>query len=104
MSNTPKPQEGIWTLTAPDGRKWQAATPLLAISAEIRERVPPDVALARIRAACEPTEDEKRIVVLEDALRPFATEFEIADAAGELQHWPPEEAKHCEAAWRALRK
>jgi hypothetical protein len=47
---------------------------------------------------------QERIDVLEDALRPFATEFEIADAAGELQHWPPEEVKNCEAAWRVLRK
>jgi hypothetical protein len=43
-----------------------------------------------------------RIHVLEAALQPFATEFEIADAAGELQHWPENEAKHCKAAWMAL--
>lgn len=47
---------------------------------------------------------EHAIHDLVDALHPFAIEFEIADAAGELQHWPPNEVKNCEAAWRALRK
>ena len=46
---------------------------------------------------------EERIAALEDALRPFATEFEIADAAGELQHWPENEVKNCRAAWEALK-
>lgn len=46
---------------------------------------------------------QERIDALEDALCPFATEFEIADAAGELQHWPENEAKNCETAWRVLR-
>ena len=40
MTSTPSPQQGIWTLTAPDGRTWQADSPLKAVSAEQRERVP----------------------------------------------------------------
>jgi hypothetical protein len=45
---TPKAQAGTWTLTAPDGRTWQADSPLKCVSAELRERVPADIALARI--------------------------------------------------------
>ncbi len=48
---TPKWQEGIWTLTAPDGRTWKADSPLKAVSMEMRERVPPHIAIARIVAA-----------------------------------------------------
>lgn len=55
----PGPQEGIWTLTAPDGRQWQGPTPLRCAMQESRERVPPEVALARIAAEMEPTEDER---------------------------------------------
>jgi hypothetical protein len=54
---TPKPQAGIWTLTAPDGRTWTAETPLRACGNELKDRVPADVALARIfRAAAEPVD------------------------------------------------
>lgn len=45
---TPPPQVGTWTLTAPDGRTWQAESPLKCCSLEQRERVPASVALARI--------------------------------------------------------
>lgn len=55
---TPKPQAGTWTLTAPDGRTWQAESPLHCCGAESRERVPADVALARILKAANPTPDE----------------------------------------------
>jgi hypothetical protein len=47
-SLTPPAQAGTWTLTAPDGRTWQAESPLKACSLEQRERVPASVALARI--------------------------------------------------------
>lgn len=50
---TPKAQEGEWTLTAPDGRQWKADSPLKCVSNEIRERVPPDVAMARINRELE---------------------------------------------------
>jgi hypothetical protein len=59
---TPKPMQGTWTLTAPDGRTWQADSPLRACSAEQRERVPPAVALARVMAmADEPDFAERHI-------------------------------------------
>ena len=45
------PQAGTWTLTAPDGRTWQADSPLRCVSAEMLERVPASVAVARIWAA-----------------------------------------------------
>jgi hypothetical protein len=28
---TPKPMQGTWTLTAPDGRQWQAGSVLITI-------------------------------------------------------------------------
>ncbi len=55
---TPKPQQGTWTLTAPDGRTWQASSPLQCCGLESRERVPAEVALQRIKNACAPTPDE----------------------------------------------
>lgn len=52
---TPKPQPGEWSLIAPDGRMWTADSPLRCVSLEQRERVPADVAMARILdAAYEP--------------------------------------------------
>lgn len=53
MSDALKPQTGVWTLTAPDGRTWKADSPLKACGAEQRERVPAEVAIARIFAACD---------------------------------------------------
>lgn len=51
MTDTPKPQQGTWTLTAPDGRTWQADSPIACVRNEQRERVPAEVALQRIKAA-----------------------------------------------------
>ncbi len=48
-----KSMQGTWTLIAPDGRQWQACSPLQCCSAENRERIPPEVALARIMAAID---------------------------------------------------
>lgn len=50
---TPKPQEGQWTLTAPDGRRWTAESPMRVCAAESRERIPAHVALARIARECD---------------------------------------------------
>jgi hypothetical protein len=61
---TPKPMQGTWTLTAPDGRTWQADSPLLALRAEQRERVPADVALARIMAMVNEPDFAERHVQL----------------------------------------
>lgn len=48
---TPKPQAGTWTLTAPDGRTWEASSPLHCASREQAERIPAKVAIDRIFAA-----------------------------------------------------
>ena len=51
-------------LTAPDGRMWQAESPLRCASREQRERVPPDVALARVLAAANEPDFAERHVQL----------------------------------------
>lgn len=38
------------------------------------------------------------------ALEPFATEYQIAEESGELQHWPESEVARCKAAYHALAK
>lgn len=58
-----EPQEGTWTLTAPDGRQWTGASGLMAAAAEQRERIPASVQLERIFAAvdedsCEWSQDD----------------------------------------------
>lgn len=50
---TPKPQVGVWTLIAPDGRRWNAPTPIQAVAKEQRERIPAHVALQNIFDALE---------------------------------------------------
>ena len=45
-----KPQDGIWTLTAPDGTEYKEDSPLKCCRAEQQTRVPNDVAAARMRA------------------------------------------------------
>ena len=57
--NDKKPMTGTWTLTAPDGRAWQAQSPLACCGMESRERVPAGVALARILKAAESMLDER---------------------------------------------
>lgn len=52
LAATPTPaQEGTWTLMAPDGRLWTGVNPQTCLRRELDERVPPLVALARIRRA-----------------------------------------------------
>ena len=41
-------QEGIWTLTAPDGRVWKGDSPLKAVVAEQVERIPATVRVDRL--------------------------------------------------------
>ena len=50
-----KPQEGIWTLIAPDGRQWHGASGLLAAAAEQNERIPPEVQMARLMSGADDT-------------------------------------------------
>lgn len=47
------PQKGIWTLIAPDGRKWQGSSGLEVAGLEQRERIPASVALERIYRALD---------------------------------------------------
>src|ERR1700761_5193849 len=44
----PSPQEGTWTLTAPDGRQWTGKTPLDLARQENSERVPAKERLRRL--------------------------------------------------------
>jgi hypothetical protein len=46
---TPEPMVGNWCLIAPDGRTWNAGSPIKCVNAERLDRVPSVVALARIR-------------------------------------------------------
>ncbi|MEQ1692685.1 MAG: hypothetical protein ABMA00_15450 [Gemmatimonas sp.] len=48
-TETPQPLPGTWELMAPDGRIWTGASPIKCLHAEINARVPPQLALARIR-------------------------------------------------------
>lgn len=50
--------KGKWTLTAPDGVTWDGETPMDCVIAKVNARVPPIVALARIRRAM--MEDDER--------------------------------------------
>lgn len=59
--HTPKPMQGVWTLTAPDGRTWQADAPLRCVAAESRERIPATVALQRIFDAASEDHDWQSI-------------------------------------------
>ena len=61
---TPKPMPGTWMLTAPDGRTWQADGPMRCVSVEQRERVPANVALARVLAAASEPDFVERHVQL----------------------------------------
>jgi len=55
---TERPQTGTWTLIAPDGRTWRSDCPLQCVAAELRERVPDNVALERLHNFIEETDDE----------------------------------------------
>lgn len=56
---TPQPMVGEWTLTAPDGRTWKADNPMRCLTAEVNDRVPPLVALARIKRAVMDGDNEE---------------------------------------------
>lgn len=45
--------QGTWKLVRPDGRTYHADHPLKCVRAEMNERVPADVQLARILSAAE---------------------------------------------------
>jgi hypothetical protein len=73
---TQKPMTGIWTLTAPDGRTWQAETPLRCCGLEQRERVPAEVALARILDAAKLVANDRDDELFQAAL--YALEYHTA--------------------------
>lgn len=54
---TKKPQKGTWTLIAPDGRKWQADSPIKVVVLEQRERIPAKIAIERVLTAINEIED-----------------------------------------------
>jgi hypothetical protein len=43
-----KPQQGTWKLVAPDGREWEAESPIACVSKEQAERIPATVRLQRL--------------------------------------------------------
>ena len=59
-SETPKPMSGTWVLTAPDGQTWTGDSPIQCVQAEVQSRVPPQVALARIRRGMMEEAEERR--------------------------------------------
>ena len=54
---TPKPMQGPWTLKRPDGKCYVAESPIACLRFELTERVPAQVALARIWAAADDDPD-----------------------------------------------
>jgi hypothetical protein len=92
------PQNGLWTLYAPDGRFWIGMTPLAACRAEQEERTPAAVRLARIMAAVDEPDPEvaalqARCAALEEALHECHA-LSIAWAAHyqytqDMQDWHP---------------
>jgi hypothetical protein len=74
-----------WKLISPDGRQWTGGTAIECAGKEMRERVPADVAIARIWAAVDEAEEElrspleKRVIDLHDkASMPWAQAYELA--------------------------
>ena len=55
-----KPQEGTWTLIAPDGRRWRAESGWLAAAKEQNERIPADIRLARLLEPLDKETDVKQ--------------------------------------------
>jgi hypothetical protein len=56
----PPPQAGTWILKAPDGTEISAESPLACCAAELRERVSPLVALARLKVQLLDEAEERR--------------------------------------------
>lgn len=71
-----KPQEGIWVLIAPDGRKWEGKNPIQLAAQELNERVPPQVRAERIIKALQ---GAPRIILGEPCEKCGWTEYYCAD-------------------------
>lgn len=63
---TAAPMEGTWRLVAPDGREWEAPSPLHCVRLEMLKRVPPSVQMARVLAAVEESDLAERHAQLGD--------------------------------------
>lgn len=50
---TPKPEAGEWMLVSPSGHVYVGENPIRCVSAESKQRIPAEVALARIRVGLE---------------------------------------------------
>ena len=79
---TPKPMQGTWTLTAPDGRTWQAESPLRCAGLEQRERVPPEVGMARVLAMADEPDFAERHV----QLGKFYGAANVGDLVDKMEH------------------
>lgn len=66
-----KPQVGIWTLVAPDGRKWEADSPIHCCRDEQKERVPPQVAIERLAEALADTDKELACEIAQEILNNY---------------------------------
>lgn len=91
MDDQYKPQSGTWTLTAPDGRQWQAASGLMAAAKEQNERIPPEVMVDRIMEAAEPDEIDR----LRDAIAlAYGYLWHVNNEPGTPCRYPPEKAAY----------
>lgn len=79
-TNDYPPQAGPWTLKAPDGRFWIGMTPMAAVRAEMNERIPATVQLARINAAIaeDKAEESAEIARLQAQVDALAVALERA--------------------------
>lgn len=70
MSDTPKPLQGIWKLTSPDGRVWAGESPLRCVSMEQADRIPATVRLQRIMEAADEPAASPAVVSEEPSSEP----------------------------------
>lgn len=92
--DTPKAMEGTWTLTAPDGRQFQAPSPLHCVRAEMDERVPPSEQLARVLAAASEPDFAERHLRLAEFYRASNTDDLIDKLDGHVARLQVKLAKH----------
>ncbi len=100
--NDYQPQAGTWTLTAPNGCYWLGMTPLAAVRAEMNERIPATVQLARIFAAADEdaAQEQTEIARLQAQVAELADALTCAEAAladiGDADREPGDDVQWCE--------
>lgn len=57
-----KPEAGQWRLTSPSGNSYFADSPIKCLQAEQHDRIPADVAMARIWAAVDEDSEQLGLV------------------------------------------